>query len=432
MINDRKIITGLLLLLAAASYASAGNGAYSLQDAYTAALQTNENMLISQENVVQADTRVDQAWTYLYPKVYGYGSYIRYNDTIPPNGGSAIFQPLGQLQASLVLRQPLYTGGRALAALRAAETLQKSSRNDLSTSSQNILLAVAETYFAVLRSQKIVEVSRDALKRMENHRVVTDREASTRRTKVNASALLRANTLVDQARTNLVLAETGLKVARQKFALLTRLPEDSVLTEHPAVQMVPDTLQALQEQALLKRDDYTSSKLFQQVAKENVNITAGAHYPQVYAEGGMRYMDSDPVTLMDATTYYGGIFLQVPIFEGGLMKAEVSESKSKQRQAELSTELMKRNIQNEVADAYIQFQAITTVLETTKEQFSYARKNFETVEGLFAEGLVPSLSIIDGQQALYLAERELVTATFEQQLAVLRLQKAMGVLGKQQ
>ena len=161
-------------------------------------------------------------------------------------------------------------------------------------------------------------------------------------------------------------------------------------------------------------------------------IVKGAHYPQLYAEAGLQYLSSQPNTPMDATTYYGGLRLQIPLFEGGLMKAEVAESKSKQRQAELSTELLKRNIQNEVADAYIQYQAITTVLETTKSQFEYAKKNFDTVEGLFAEGLVPSLSVIDAQQALFFAERELVTATFEQQLAVLRLQKAMGVLGKQQ
>ena len=426
----QRILTVLVMMLASSSYAWAGNGAYSLQDAYTAAMQTNENILLSQENVAQADSRVDQAWTYLYPKVYGQASYVRYNDTLPPNGGPTVFQPLGQLQVSLVLRQPLYTGGRALAALRAAKTLQESSRKDHSLSNQNIMMAVAETYYAVLRSQRIVEVSTDALRRMENHRGVTAREASTRRNKVNASALLRANTLVDQAKTNLVLAETGLKVARQRFSLLTRLPEDSVLVEPAALQAGPETLQALQEQALQNRDDYMSSKMFQKVAKENVNITAGAHYPQVYAEGGMRYTDSDPVTLMDATTVYGGIFLQVPIFEGGLMKAEVAESRSKQRQAELSTELLKRNIQNEVADAYINYQSVTTVLATTKEQFGSARTNFDTVEGLFADGLVPSLSVIDAQQALFLAERELVTATFEQQLAVLRLQKTVGMLGK--
>ena len=428
-----KLQAQSLVLLLALAVPPAARAAQSitLQDAYDAALTSHETVKIYQENTVQADSKVDQAWTYIYPKVTGQGSYLRYNETLPPNGGALIFQPLGQLQAAVVLTQPLYTGGRALAALRAAKTMQKSSRDDLSSTKQSLLLSVSEAYYAVLRSQRVVEVSRGALERMERHKKVTEQEAATRRTKANVSALLRANTLVDQARIFLVTAESNLKTARQRLNLLTQLPEDAAVADPPALQAPPEPVQRLQEQALKDRDDYVSSQLGQKVAKENVAITRGAHYPQIYAEGGIRYMDSNPATLMDATTYYGGVVLQVPIFEGGLMKAEVAEARSKQRQSELSTELLKRTIQNEVAEAYLNYQTLSTVLETAKTQFEYARKNFDTVESLFSEGLLPSLSVIDAQQALFLAERELVAASIEQQLAVLRLQRSVGVLGKQ-
>jgi len=112
------------------------------------------------------------------------------------------------------------------------------------------------------------------------------------------------------------------------------------------------------------------------------------------------------------------------------MKAEVTEARSKQRQTELSVELLKRNIENEVQEAYINCQTVNAVLETAKRQFGYAKSNFDAVESLFSEGLVPSLSVIDAQQALFLAERELTAATTGQQLAILRLQKSLGVLGK--
>jgi outer membrane protein len=293
------------------------------------------------------------------------------------------------------------------------------------------MLNVADAYYGVIKAQKIVDVSKGSLERMERHKKVTEREAATRRTKANVSALLRANTLVSQARINLIIAEDGLKIARQKLSLLTRLPEDSALAEPPAVWVPEGTMGILQETALKNRDDYTSSKLTTKVAGENVTITQGAHYPQIYAEGGMRYVDSSPATMIDATTYFGGIRLQIPLFEGGLMKAEVSEARSKLRQAELSSVLLKRNIESEVQEAYINCQTLNSVLETVKVQYEYAKSNFDTVEGLFSEGLAPSLSLIDAQQALSLAERELVSATWGQQLAVLRLQRSIGVLGKQ-
>lgn len=426
-----RTVSLVLLLALAVSSASIAAESITLQDAYDAALRSYETVKISEENVVQGDSRVDQAWSYVYPRLTAYGAYTRYNETLPPSGEGFLFQPLGQTQASLVLTQPLYTGGRTLAALRAAKTMQESSRSDLSSTKQTIMLDVADAYYGVIKAQKIVDVSKDSLERMERHKKVTEREASTRRSKANISALLRANTLVSQARINLIMAENGLKIARQNLSLLTRLPEDSALAEPPVVTVPEGTMGVLQETALKYREDYSSSKLTTKVAGENVTITEGAHYPQIYAEGGMRYVDSSPSTMIDATTYYGGIRLQIPLFEGGLMKAEVSEARSKLRQAELSSVLLKRNIETEVQEAYINCRTLSSVLETVKVQYEYAKSNFDTVEGLFSEGLTPSLSLIDAQQALSLAERELVSATWGQQLAILRLQRSIGLLGKQ-
>ena len=404
---------------------------YTLQDYYDAALRSYEGIKISEENVVQAESRVDQAWTYIYPRLTAYGAYTRYNDTLPPDGGAFLFQPLGQTQASLVLTQPLYTGGRTLAALRAAKSMRESSKSDLTSAKRNIMLGVGEAYYAVIRAQKIVEVSRDSLERMERHKKVTERESATRRSKANISALLRANTLVDQSRIGLIRAEDGLKIARRKLNLLTGLPDDRTLAEPPALAMPEGTLEEFQKKALSSRDELASSKLSAEVSKEFVTITEGSHHPQVYAEAGLRYQDSSPSTMMDATTYYGGLRIQVPIFEGGLQKAEVSEARSKQRQSELASVLLERTIKNEVQEAQINCQTVNAVLETAKIQNSYAKTNFDTVEGLFSEGLVPSLSLIDAQQALSMSDFELVAATYEQQLAILRLQTKIGILGKQ-
>jgi len=40
------------------------------------------------------------------------------------------------------------------------------------------------------------------------------------------------------------------------------------------------------------------------------------------------------------------------------------------------------------------------------------------------------LSLIDAEQALSMSERELMNATYDQQLAILKLQKSTGTLGK--
>jgi outer membrane protein len=420
-----------VLLLFILSPVFAEERAYTIEDAYKAALSTNEYVKIAEEGVSQSGNVIDQAWTYLYPRLIARAAYTRFNETLPPEGGAFLFQPLQQYQAGLVLTQPLYTGGRTLAALRTAQKMQEASREGLAVTKQNILLQVSEAYFGVLKAQKSIEISRNSLERMEHHKRVTEREAATRKTKANASALLRANTLVSQARINLVRAQDGLKIAKEKLSLLTRLPMDAIITEPRPLDQPRENIEGLKASALQHRDDYAGSKMNISIASENVTIVQGGHYPQLYAEAGIQYQDSRPAIFTDATAYYGGLRLQIPIFEGGLMKAEVSEARSKARQAELFTDYLRKAIESEVHEAYLNLQTITSVLETAKLQMGYAKDNFDAVEGLFAEGLMPSLSLIDAEQALNMAERELMNTTYDRQVAILRLRKSMGTLGEE-
>ncbi len=421
-------VTLMMAIMASAAVVAAEDRVYTLADAYHAALGTNEFVKIAEEGVLQSDSRLDQAWSYIYPRLVGQAAYTKYNDTLPVGGGSFIFQPNEQFWAGLILTQPLYTGGRTLAALRTAEKMQTASKSNLSVAKQEILIKVAEAYYGVLKAQKSIELSRGSLERMERHKQVTEREASTRKTKANTSALLRANTLVSQARINLVRSENGLRVSREKLKLLTKLPVDALLTDPQAQEQPAEGLDRLKEAALKNRDDYAGVKLNQSIAAEYVTIVKGGHYPQLSAEAGITYTDSRPATLMDATTYYGGLRLQIPFFEGGLMKAEVSDARSKERQAELSTESLRQSIESEVHEAYVNLQTVTSVLETAKLQMGYARDNFVAVEGMFDEGLVTSLSLIDAEQALSSSERELADATYDQQVAILRLKKSIGML----
>jgi len=420
----------IVVLVAGASGRTSASDVYTLEDAYRAALGSNEYVKIAEENVVQADDRVDQAWTYLYPRLTASGSYKRFNDTLPPGGGSTLFQPLEQKNAALVLTQPLYTGGRTLAALRSAKKMRETSKSGLSVAKQEIVLRVSEAYYGVLKAQKAVEISERSLERMERHKKVTEREASTRKNKANASALLRANALVSMARISMIRSQDGLKVAREKLSMLTKLPMDMNVIEPRPLEQPSDELARLKETALKNRDDYAGAQGNQVIAKEYVTIVQGSHYPQISAEAGALYQASHPATALDATTYYGGLFLKIPLFEGGLMKSEVAEARSKQRQAELSTDFLRATIESEVHEAYVNLQTVTSVLDTAKLQMAYAKDNYEAVESLFTEGLLASLSVIDAEQALTNAERELMNTMYDRQVAILRLKKSIGMLGK--
>jgi len=403
---------------------------YSLQDAYQSVIGTNEILKIAEEGISQSEFRVDQAKTYLYPRIVARSAYTKYNDTLPPGGGPVIFQPSGQFSAALVVTQPLYTGGRTFAALRTTEKMLDQSKKGLTVAQQDIMLKVTEAYYGVLKAQKSLEISRRSLDRLERHKKVTEKEAAARMTKANVTALLRAKTLENQAQIGIVRAADGLQIAREKLSMLTKLPADAKFKEPDPLPVPAENLEKLKTAALAEREDYASAKLSQGIATENITIVRGAHYPQIYAEAGITYLSSDPTTLLDATSYYGGLRLQIPLFEGGLMRAEVAEARSKLRQADLATTLLQRSIESEIYEAFTNLRTTASVLDTARIQLKYAKENFEAVEGMFAEGLVNSLSLIDAEQALSSSERELMIAAYDQQVNIQRLRKSIGILGK--
>jgi outer membrane protein len=438
-LNNRTFRTNVLLILPLClmccgwSVAAYGEDrVITLEEAYRAALGGSELIKIAEEGVLQSEERVDQAWTYLYPRVNAQGAYTRFNKTLPPEGGLFLFQPLGQFQAAVTLQQPLYTGGRTMAALRTAKAMKEVGSNDIKTTRQDLLFRVAEAYYGVLRAQRTVELTRSSLQRMERHQETTRREAETRTSKANQSALLRANSLVSQSRIALIRAQDAVKTAGEKLSLLTGLPQEVRLSEPPRRAPSVETPDELRTKALLNREDLASAKINQKIAAENITITEGGHYPQVSAVAGAQYQNSQPEMMTDATVYYAGLRLQMPLFEGGIMKHETAEAKSRLRQTELNSEFLRKAIGSEVYEGYVNIQTVTAVLATAKQQVEYAKGNFDAVDGLYADGLLPSLSMIDAEQALTMAEREQMNAEYDLQVAILRLHKSTGTLAPEQ
>lgn len=427
-----KLTTAAVLFftLCVASSVEAGPTTITLQEAYDAALRSNETIKIMRESRVQAESRVDQAKTYIYPRLTALGGYTVYSDTIPSSGEGFLFQPNEQVSASLVLNQPLYTGGRTMAALRTAKKMEESSSAGLSAAQQDLMLNVAGAYYGALKASRSVDISKRSLERMEHHQEVTEREAATRKSKATRSAMLRARSLVSQARIALVRSQDGLKVAQDKLALLTKLPMDAKLEEPQANEAPRENLEQLQTAATENRQDLAAARINKSIADEYITITKGAHYPQLAAVAGASYLNSNPELLMDATTYYAGLRLQIPIFEGGLQKAEVAEARSKARQAELTRDFLRQAVASDVHEAWVNLQTSNSVLETAQQQLAYAKESFEAAEGLFSEGLLPSISLIDAEQGLTMAEREVMNTTYDRQLAILRLKKSVGMLGK--
>jgi len=74
------------------------------------------------------------------------------------------------------------------------------------------------------------------------------------------------------------------------------------------------------------------------------------------------------------------------------------------------------------------FTAVASIINHLQAEVTFATDNFNSVEKQFQHGLADSIDIIDANTTLVTAERELANAQYNYQFAIIKLQRAVGVL----
>ena len=88
----------------------------TLQDACRSAISTYESLMLSQEDLYQAEKGIDKAVSQLLPSITADGNYIKYSESETSGGFNT--QPDNSSSFTLKLNQPLYSGGKELSLWR--------------------------------------------------------------------------------------------------------------------------------------------------------------------------------------------------------------------------------------------------------------------------------------------------------------------------
>ena len=231
----------------------------TLSDAWRSAIASYETIMLSQEDLFQAEKGIDKALSQILPSLTADADYTQYSE------GVSSVQPENSSSFSLKLTQPLYSGGKEWSLWRQAKKKTEANKRSLEATKEKIMLNVAQAYYAVLKAEKTVEIKEAALKRaMEQRRVASARFQVGEVTK---SVVLRAEAEVAGAEAEHANAKKDLLVAKDKLARLIGVLEDFKVSD-PNIQPLPDTnLDTWTSLSLEKRQDYMQSKIEEEVAE---------------------------------------------------------------------------------------------------------------------------------------------------------------------
>lgn len=403
-----------------------GPDVYSLDGIYRLALDRSEEVGISLEDLYLANQTRKKAFAVLVPELSAFGNYTRYE--LNDSSLDFISGPDSTTNWGVSLSQSFTLNGKELIALKiTGESIEK-SEYDLSTVKEEFLFGVAAAYYNVLTAVKTLDIARANVERLTTYRDSVSVKLGLE--EVAKTDMFRAEAELSSAKADLIAAENAVKYARATLSQLAGLEGDYTVSD-VEVEMDPTETMGvddLKEIAFRQRTELKSMEKQQVIADDQIRYYRGEYWPKLSLAGNYSRTDAEPkgAFVMSNEDLSFTLSVNVPLFDGGLKKAQVGEAFSQKRQADLAYRSTKKQIALEVEQSYLAVVTARSVLEALGDQVTFSRHNYEAVLKRYQFGLANSVDIMDANTSLVSAELSLSDASYTYQLAILKLARSQG------
>ncbi|MGE5318787.1 MAG: TolC family outer membrane protein [Hyphomicrobiaceae bacterium] len=337
--------------------------------------------------------------------------------TFPSNSiGVKAAQPLFRMQNWVQYQQSKQQ-------VKIAEMLLKSAEQDL-------ILRVAQAYFDVLQSQDniaFIEAQKAA---------ITEQLAAAKRNFEVGTATI-TDTNEAQARYDLAVAQeiaeqNTLAIRLRALEKLIGKPPGALDTLAEPAHFNPeaesiDTWAARASQGNLQAE---IQRLTKTVADEEVERNRAGHYPTLDAVAGYSVNNnmSFGAQTLDMKVASVGLELNLPIYQGGLVSSRVREAVANQEKARQDLEAATRDARLQARQAWLNVSSGVARVRALEQALVSSQAQLDSTKLGLQVGVRTSLDVLNAEQQVFSARRDLAGARYAYLLAGLSLKAAVGSL----
>jgi outer membrane protein TolC len=404
------------------------NQVLTLTQALRLANENDEQLSIQGETYLQALIAKDQAFSAFLPTVNfvpAYSFATRSGGVSTGTGGVITGGGTTHNFAAPIEGQiNLFNGFRDYHALKSADATIEQKKQLVLDLQQTVLLDVEQTYYQILTSEQSVDVFLAAMKTQQ-----VNVDYITREEKVGLAIpldLAQAQAQLAQTQVSLDQARADVRNGRAMLAYLCNAPiEFSPLRDDFAPPSEVPALSSWYAQAEAARQDLLAANAAVVAAREQVEVAFGQYYPSVTFNLNYELYNE---SLGGSGGLNGVLGLDLPIFTGGLIQAEVRQAWSEFRQAALTQAALRRQIDQTVETAWINLQLAHRELadlgiqvRAARDALYLAQKNYQTGRGTLLNALI-------AEDTLLSTQLQLTSEQFTQKTAYFNLLRAAGKL----
>lgn len=406
------------------------------------AITTSPSVAVSKAQILEASSRVDQAFAAYFPRVTLGASYTRVNEVdlsldipgAPAGGGSTFPQALNQWALTASLEVPISDYIFRLTQAYAAASKDVESK-ELETEAKRIQIrAEAEAaYFNWIRAQGRAVVSGMAVALSRRH--LEDAEVSFAAGTIAGADVARLESQVAQSR-HLVNSSLALeRVLAMQLRRMMHVPIDSRLTIGVDVMADPPqkqkrTLPDLIATAESKRLDIQALKRAKETLEEIESTTRAGYAPRITAFANGLYANPNPRVFTAGAewnfTWELGARVTWTINDTFQTLGAVSEAEAKTAQVAEQIRALEDGIVLAVTQAYYDIETARSAIEAADKREESASKSLDARRKLFRGGRATATEIVDAETELIEARLQRVDAHVDLLVARANLEAAVG------
>lgn len=231
-------------------------------------------------------------------------------------------------------------------------------------------------------------------------------------------------------------AEADLEAARREAAVATNAltlvvgrplpdaPATPVLDASPVVTTLPA---GLPSDLLTRRPDLRQAERLLLASRADIRAARRAFLPSISLTGQYGYASDDLDDLFDGPEIWTfAPQINLPIFQGGRLQAQLDLSVLRQNAAVASYELAIQQAFAEVADGLAARETFDRQIVAQQAAVAASQRRATLVDRRYQAGATSRLELLDAQRQLYAGQQALLAARAAQMSASIALYRALG------
>jgi len=327
-------------------------------------------------------------------------------------------------ESTVTAEQTLFDFGATPSRYKKAAIGKDVARMETQATRDEVFLLVAQTYFQVLRSEKLNIIAEQEVTQLQDHfKIAKDLYEFGVAT---YNDVLQADVALADAKQRLISVKNAIinaqgslnKLIGQPIQAVNKLKDENI-TPVPNLNLEEATQAALDSRSDLKAAD---GRLKQ--GEKSITEARAGHFPRFYAMGG-QYFQQSRYALHD-TQWFAILGLNWKLFSGFDTKAQVSQARERLNQLTVQKKDLGEQIKLEVQNAYLGLKETSERIAVTKDAVRQGEENLRLNEERYKEQVGTATEVIDAQTLLTRIRVNYNNAVYDHQVQKAQMLRAIG------